>query len=388
MNLHQRIENEFIYISHSISTMESMLSLIDDKYMPMAQKILRLEKLKSKCLETSDRFKLLFSPLKDEASRKEVKNILKGFEVVYNHTQSIIDMASDNDLQKEEYDTFFEKQRNRFSKLKTLISCMSKTKTPALEKAIYKKSGVVAAESVASIDDVISSSVNDEGSDASNSGDTNMKLLASSSDFPEIEKVLRNFGPYFLKNEKFRKDIPTSSNLPAVLRKMPVIPTFVGHGPSAEDFSIAGFDADKIGERYVILNNQIVAGVNINIVTDLKAKKRGSKADEDKIPFVVSLHEQLEDSLGVQLERVGGSIGTPGFQWFWFVRSSLINRLNSHGKRMAVKEWSFALQRWSKEELDRIHSMEPSKRDLMLTRRGLSVPVSEKVTDVNDVGSD
>lgn len=364
MNAKDKILDTVFFITKSIDTMTVLSMCVDDAYVPNEQKIMRLQKLQEVCKSSNEKFTELFAPLKDKETRAEVKNVNKGFEVIYNHVQSIMDMIADGEFTKEEKVYFLEKQEYRFKKLGTLISGMSKKRVDKLVKAIHEDSGLV---------------VTGDGTEENVEG-ADMKVIASK-DFPEIDQVLRRFGHYLKMNERYRKDIPTSSTLPAVLRKMPILPTFTGAAPDAEDFSMAGFDVDKIGNNYVVLNQQIVVGVNIKIVTEVKARKRGSKQEEDKNEFVVALHEQLEEQIGAPLQRIGGSTGTPGFQWFWFVRESALNRLNSRGKRLNVKEWDFALSRYSQRELDEIHALDEIERDKQLTMRSLPIPEKPKKED-------
>lgn len=298
--------------------------------LPIELKLKRLEYVKTKCVELSGTLSKI--GIKQADIRKSVKNILKGLEAVHNHTQSIIDMLESNDLTKEERARFIEKQTFRLNKLRTLIL------------GLFQNDAVMAKLNAEVSDDFNNEALTDSDTETVTSDEGESMKEIAGSQFPEIENALKNIGPYLKGNERFRSQIPKESNQLIVLRKMPIIPLFTGSAPSAEDLSMAGFDVDKFGNRYVVLNNQIVVGVNLSKTDQVKSAKRGRASDESNNDFLNSVHDQLESQLG-SLERIGTSKGTEGFQWFWFVKTSMINRLNSTGKRLGVSQWDFALQR-------------------------------------------
>lgn len=372
MSVKEKIKTEIEYVLHGVTTMDALTVNIGDKFVPAQQKVIRLEKLKSKCADIRQKFIDLFAPLsqRENKVRDEVKNIRKGFEAIFNHAQSAIDMLENGDFSKDEQKHFIDKQEYRFQKLTTLISGMYEAHSAKLEKAIYKASGLNVSDSDPVQEASENVPANKEGS--------GMKIIASK-EFPEIEKVLRNFGPHLKRNEKHRQRLPTAAKDATAFRKMPVIPVFTGQAPTAEDLSLAGFDVDKLDNRYVIINDQIVVGVKQTLLEDAdlptpKRKKDGNPADD----FLVAVEAAIEDFTKWKITRIEGSEKSAGYIWYWYVRTSMLDNLMRRGKHMNVKDWKFAFLRVSSEEIDRIYALpDKNERDKKLRALGLEVPVEE-----------
>lgn len=294
------------FILHDIISMEALLQQISDQYQPKEQKSQKIVIIQNKCNDAKTKFKSYFKDIKDKSTRKEVDHLSIGFDAVYNHCQSILDMIENKELSKADFAEFLEKQEIRFSKLKRLISSLIKQNISKLEK-------------------VEITSEKTEGGE--------MKVLNNGSKETAVtmDEILRSAEPKLKHYETYKNKFPKEAiknDKYFVILRAPIIPVLA---PllTLEQVENSGFDAEAIG-KYLVFKDQLAVGMNLT--------KEDGPSEKDII-------DTISDRTGKNWAQVGKPItDKKGWRWIWIVPEKVLNQLTSKNIHLNAREWGFAFR--------------------------------------------
>lgn len=307
------------YMQHDIDSIYALVQHMADKLQPPIQKSMKLEKIKTKAQKTKESFISLFGSYTDKDTRKAVKNIGNGFDAIYNHAQSILDMMGSGTLDGKEMNYFIEKQEFRCHKLKGLISSLTTEKVDQMPKV--ENSDAEVNENTEASDDmkIVATKPKDENEEMDENGDGRLTM----------DEILKKSEQQLRHYDTFKGKLPDAKTdkRPFVIFRMPVIP--VQMTLTAKDFADVGFVVDKVG-RYSVLKNQLVIGLNINV-------KNFSDAEFKELLEAVN-------SRGTNYQVVGKVHPKKGYNWYWLVPEYTLKQLDNMNKRLTLKngEWGLA----------------------------------------------
>lgn len=249
------------------------------------------------------------------------KNLILGLSIMHNSTSSVIDLAQEKELSSADANEFVAKNQKRILKVSTLIS--------SLREVAAKKSR------------------QSEETEANDDGQTLRELVLME------ENAIRRYQPY-------RKLLPVTNretNKSFVVQRVPILfksnPEFNAH-----DLRKAGFQAPEIKvadptgssravginhaikrEDKVVLENQMVIGLNLRKITEEKKKPKEYRA------AIIKILSAQHHTRFIEMSEMRPGLGTSGFIYSWVMEEKELDRiLKATHKPLKVVEWGFAFR--------------------------------------------